>query len=144
MEKEIQQLRVEFNTQRAKMKEMYMNKEGMCRKFMCTSVMFGQIYSNFHGFSGECQKLSKDLNDLRQTLEHTKVSIDAEMMIQDLQDQHRRAHEEIQNLQTIVNETVDESVNAQNYAKRLYDENERLKQEVNQLRENVTSLVSFF
>ncbi|XP_063706974.1 rab GTPase-binding effector protein 2 isoform X2 [Culicoides brevitarsis] len=116
LEKEIQQLRLEFNTQRAKMKEMYMNKEG------------------------ECQKLSKDLNDLRQTLEHSKVSLDAETMIQDLQDQHRRAQEEIQNLQTIVNETVDESVNAQNYAKRLYDENERLKQEVNQLRENVTSL----
>lgn len=91
---------------------------------------------------GECQKLSKDLNDLRETLEHTQVSIDAETVIQDLQDQHRRAQEEIQNLQTIVNETVDESVNAQNYAKRLYDENERLKQEVNQLRENVTSLVS--
>lgn len=91
----------------------------------------------------ECQKLSKDLNDLRQTLEHTKVSIDTETMIQELQDQHRRAHEEIQNLQTIVNETVDDSVNAQNYAKRLYDENERLKQEVNQLRESVTSLVSF-
>lgn len=95
-------------------------------------------------FLGECQKLSKDLNDLRQTLEHTKVSIDAETVIQDLQDQHRRAHEEIQNLQTIVNETVDESVNAQNYAKRLFDENERLKQEVSQLRENVTSLVNFY
>lgn len=70
------------------------------------------------------------------------MSLDAETMIQDLQDQHRRAHEEIQNLQTIVNETVDESVNAQNYAKRIYDENERLKQEVNQLRDSVTSLVS--
>lgn len=27
LEKEIQQLRIEFNAQRAKMKEMYMNKE---------------------------------------------------------------------------------------------------------------------
>uniref|UniRef100_A0A336M6G7 CSON012832 protein n=1 Tax=Culicoides sonorensis TaxID=179676 RepID=A0A336M6G7_CULSO len=116
LEKEIQQLRAEFNTQRAKMKEMYMNKES------------------------ECQGLRKELNDLKQTLEHTKVSIDAETVIQDLQDQHRRAHEEIQNLQTIINEQVDESVNAQNYAKRLFDENEKMKQEMNQLRENLNSL----
>lgn len=113
-----------------------------CQHFLSNSFKkpFSKIY--ILNFSAECQRLNKELTELKQTLEHTQVSIEAEQIIQDLQDQNRRAHEEIQTLQTLVNETVDESINTMNQAKNFSDVNEKLKQEINQLKDELASQVS--
>lgn len=82
-ENEIKKMRDEFNGQRAKMKEMYIQKEN------------------------ELKKLVNEANELRKELNEAKSQIYiAEMnKSKDLEDQNRKAQEEIQNLQQIVNET---------------------------------------
>lgn len=54
---------------------------------------------------------------------------------QDLEDQNRRAQEEIQTLQQLVQETVDESAISQAEVRRLAEENDRMRTEQQELKE---------
>lgn len=133
-ENEIKKMRDEFNGQRAKMKEMYIQKEN------------------------ELKKLVNEANELRKELNEAKSQIYiAEMnKSKDLEDQNRKAQEEIQNLQQIVNETgriisnksafkvfhymlnnfvVEELSVSICENKPLADENERIRQENQELKE---------
>jgi hypothetical protein len=87
----------EFNAQRAKLKELYLQKEA------------------------DCQKLQKQLNE----------SIVSQ---KEAEEQNRRAHEEIQTLQILVQETCDESSRSFSEYKRLTEENEHLRQQMLELK----------
>jgi hypothetical protein len=108
MEAEMKKISDEFNAQRAKLKDLYLQKEA------------------------DCIKLSKELVSVRKELNDTKSSlVIAEINREkDLEDQGRRAQEEIQTLQTLVHETCDESTRSISEYKRLSDENEYLRQQI--------------
>lgn len=110
---ELKRIRDEFNQQRAKMKELYLAKEAECKRF------------------------AKDAAASRKELEEAKSQI---MVIEynrekDLEEQNRRAQEEIQTLQQLVQETVDESTYSQAEIRRLAEENERLRTDQQELKE---------
>ncbi|XP_062539640.1 rab GTPase-binding effector protein 1 isoform X2 [Armigeres subalbatus] len=110
---ELKRIRDEFNQQRAKMKELYLAKEGECKRF------------------------AKEAAAMRKELEEAKSQI---MVMEfnrekDLEDQNRRAQEEIQTLQQLVQETVDESTYSHAEIRRLAEENERLRTEQQELKE---------
>ncbi|XP_031625433.1 rab GTPase-binding effector protein 1 isoform X2 [Contarinia nasturtii] len=101
-------IRDEFNMQRAKLKELFLQKEG------------------------ECKRLSEQLADLRKELNETKsqVVIAEYKRETDIKNQERKAHEEISSLQHLVHETVEESSFLKSEIDRLTAENERLRAEI--------------
>lgn len=113
LQQELKRIRDEFNQQRAKMKELYLAKEAECKRF------------------------AKEATAMRKELEEAKSQI---MVMEfnrekDLEDQNRRAQEEIQTLQQLVQETVDESTYSHAEIRRLAEENERLRTEQQELKE---------
>ncbi|XP_065077532.1 rab GTPase-binding effector protein 1 isoform X2 [Ochlerotatus camptorhynchus] len=113
LQQELKRIRDEFNQQRAKMKELYLAKEAECKRF------------------------TKETSVARKELEEAKSQI---MVMdynreKDLEEQNRRAQEEILTLQQLVQETVDESTISQEEMRRLAEENERLRTDQQDLRE---------
>lgn len=104
--------REEFNSQRAKLKELYMSKES------------------------ECQSLRKELNGLREKLSHNAANDETGEMFRELQNEHKRANEEILTLQQLINETVDESTNTLARMAILEEHHKKLKLAYNELKES--------
>lgn len=117
LQHELKRMRDEFNQQRAKMKELFLAKEAECKRFI------------------------KEAAVSRKELEEAK----SQMMVmeysreKDLEDQNRRAQEEIQTLQQLVQDTVDESTYSHAEIRRLADENERLRIEQQELKEQLAA-----
>ncbi|KAJ6636242.1 Early endosome antigen 1 [Pseudolycoriella hygida] len=117
LELDNKKLRDEFNIQRAKMKELFMQKEGECRKL-----------------AEEKEKLKEDINEIK-----SQVLVAEYKRETDIQRQDRRAQEEIASLQQLVQETIEESSNAKSEIDRLRDEVEKMKMENSELRDVVHS-----
>ncbi|XP_055615990.1 rab GTPase-binding effector protein 1 isoform X2 [Toxorhynchites rutilus septentrionalis] len=113
LEGELKRVRDEFNQQRAKMKELYLAKEAECKRF-----------------AKEVAACRKELDEAKAQLMVMEYSKE-----QDLEDQNRRAQEEIQTLQQLVQETVDESAISQAEVRRLGEENDRMRTEQQELKD---------
>lgn len=108
-------LQEQFNTQRAKMKELYLSKEKECVHLKQKMIL-----------------LKKEIDDKDSQLviaEYTRQK--------DLEDQKEVSQQEIQTLQTLLQETCDEATLANNEISRLSEENERSRVELMSLKEVV-------
>ncbi|XP_055713490.1 rab GTPase-binding effector protein 1 isoform X1 [Phlebotomus papatasi] len=114
---EIRKLREEFNGQRAKMRELYLQKEAECKK------QFGKI-----------EALTKELDEAKSQLIVAEYRKENEMQNQEL-----KAQEELASLRQLVQETLDESSTLKDDQKRLYDEYERIRQENHNLKEMLSN-----
>ncbi|KAJ9574302.1 hypothetical protein L9F63_026050, partial [Diploptera punctata] len=116
LEGEKEHIREEFGHQRAKMKELYLQKE----------VLSDEVIS-------EVKKLSSELDEAKSQLVVAGFRLES-----DLQDEKRKCQEEIASLQQIVQETVEESSTSRSKyeceMKRLRRANERLESELHELR----------
>lgn len=110
---ELKRIRDEFNQQRAKMKELYLAKEAECKRF-----------------SKEAAAVRKELDEAK-----SQIMVMEYNREKDLEEQNRRAQEEIHTLQQLVQETVDESAFSNGEVRRLAEENERLRTEQQELKE---------
>lgn len=95
-----------FNAQRARFKEIYVQKEN------------------------ECKQKQHIINDLR-----SKLHIAEYERQKDLEEQKLRSEQEIQTFQQIVQEALDESGRADDEIVRLCSENDKLRQEILGLKE---------
>ncbi|XP_039452899.1 rab GTPase-binding effector protein 1-like isoform X1 [Culex pipiens pallens] len=115
LQQELKRIRNEFDGQRAKMKELYLAKEAECKRF------------------------AKEAAGARKELEEAK----SQLMVmeynkeKDMEEQNKRAQEEIGTLQQLVQETVDESTLCQHEIRKLLDENDKLRQERQELKEEL-------
>uniref|UniRef100_A0A1Q3FXH5 Putative rho-associated coiled-coil n=1 Tax=Culex tarsalis TaxID=7177 RepID=A0A1Q3FXH5_CULTA len=115
LQQELKRIRNEFDQQRAKMKELYLAKEAECKRF-----------------AKEAAATRKELEEAKSQLmvmEYNKEK--------DMEEQNKRAQEEIQTLQQLVQETVDESTLCQHEIRKLLDENDKLRQERQELKEEL-------
>jgi Rab GTPase-binding effector protein 1 len=139
-ELEMKKMSDEFNLQRAKMKELFLAKEGMI-KIDCPMLTLNVNFYDFYS-AGECRKLVKELAITRKQLDEVK----SELMIaeyskeKDLEDQTRKAQEEIQSLQQLVHETIEQNSMSASEIKRLADENERYRLENHDLKESLAQV----
>ncbi|CRK93018.1 CLUMA_CG006473, isoform A [Clunio marinus] len=108
-------LQEQFNAQRARMKELYMQKEKEC------SHLKQKVLS-----------LKKDIED-----KDSQLVIAEYNRQKDLEDQIENSQQEIQTLQQLLQETCDEATLANNEISRLTDENEKFRLEIGSLRENL-------
>uniref|UniRef100_A0A1B0CSB9 FYVE-type domain-containing protein n=2 Tax=Lutzomyia longipalpis TaxID=7200 RepID=A0A1B0CSB9_LUTLO len=122
LEMEIKKLREEFNGQRAKMRELYLQKEGECRKH-----------------TEKIEALTKELDEAKSQLIVAEYRKENEMQNQEL-----RAQEELASLRQLVQETLDESSSLKDDHKRLYEEYERIRQENFNLKEMLSNQVRKF
>uniref|UniRef100_A0A1L8DCE6 Putative molting cycle n=1 Tax=Nyssomyia neivai TaxID=330878 RepID=A0A1L8DCE6_9DIPT len=106
-------MREEFNGQRAKMRELYIQKEGECRMH-----------------SETIDALTKELDEAKSQLIVAEYRKENEMQNQEL-----KAQEELSSLRQLVQETLDESSSLKDDQKRLYEEYERIRQENHNLKE---------
>ncbi|PSN56497.1 hypothetical protein C0J52_08449, partial [Blattella germanica] len=116
LEEEKQKIREEFGHQRAKMKELYLQKEAEQNRLLV-----------------EVQRLSSELDEAKSQLVVAGFRLES-----DLQDEKRKCQEEIASLQQIVQETVEESSSSrskfESEVKRLRRANERMENEIQELR----------
>uniref|UniRef100_A0A8D8I2H2 Rab GTPase-binding effector protein 1 n=1 Tax=Culex pipiens TaxID=7175 RepID=A0A8D8I2H2_CULPI len=115
LQQELKRIRNEFDGQRAKMKELYLAKEAECKRF-----------------AKEAAVARKELEEAKSQLmvmEYNKEK--------DMEEQNKRAQEEIGTLQQLVQETVDESTLCQHEIRKLLDENDKLRQERQELKEEL-------
>lgn len=106
-------LQEQFNAQRARMKELYMQKEKECTQLKQKMIL-----------------LKKELDE-----KDSQIVISEYNRQKDLEDQKEISQQEIQTLQTLLQETCDEATLANNEISRLTDDNERSKQELVSVRE---------
>lgn len=109
-------IREEFNVQRAKLKELFLQKEGdlsfhlMSHLFIATLCHYSFELIPFHSQIqlAECKRLSEQLGDLRKELNETKsqVVVAEYKRETDIQNQDRKAQEEISSLQHLVHGMV--------------------------------------
>ena len=92
-------------------------------------------------FLGECRKLVSDLQCTKKQLDEVKsqLTIAEYSKEKDLEDNSRRAQEEIQSLQQLVHETIEENTMSNSEIKRLADDNERYRLENIELRESLAA-----
>ncbi|XP_059609406.1 rab GTPase-binding effector protein 1 isoform X2 [Phlebotomus argentipes] len=114
---EIRKLREEFNGQRAKMRELYLQKEAECKKH-----------------SIKIDSLTKELDEAKSQLIVAEYRKENEMQNQEL-----KAQEELASLRQLVQDTLDESSQLKDDQKRLYDEYERIRQENHNLKEMLSN-----
>ncbi|KAJ9598189.1 hypothetical protein L9F63_011127, partial [Diploptera punctata] len=123
LEGEKEHIREEFGHQRAKMKELYLQKEDELKR--------GTAEQN--RLISEVKKLSSELDEAKSQLVVAGFRLES-----DLQDEKRKCQEEIASLQQIVQETVEESSTSRSKyeceMKRLRRANERLESELHELR----------
>ncbi|CAG9773528.1 unnamed protein product [Ceutorhynchus assimilis] len=124
----------EFNSQRAKMKELFLQKEAeLSRKTEENALLLEQVI-----------KLRNELDDVK-----SQLVVDS-MRESDFEDEKRKAEEEIASLQRLIHETVEESSSSrslydqdlhklQSYIQYLQRENEHLKLQNSQFQEQATS-----
>lgn len=108
VETENKTIRDEFNVQRAKLKEIFLQKEGShhyFRPLSCSSSFDYRLSIIFFLFQkAECKKLNEQLIQLREELNETKsqVVVAEYKRETDIQNQDRKAQEEIASLQHFV------------------------------------------
>ncbi|XP_021941502.1 rab GTPase-binding effector protein 1 [Zootermopsis nevadensis] len=123
LENEKQQIREEFGHQRAKMKELYLQKEEELKR--------GAADQNC--LLADVKRLSSELDEAK-----SQLVVAGFRMESDLQDEKRKCQEEIASLQQIVQETVEESSSSRSKydseVKRLKRANERLETQNLELR----------
>lgn len=108
--------REEFNAQRARMKEFFLQKEA------------------------ECKKLTNDIAQLNSELNEAKSQIAVNQFNRsECQAQDRRAQEEIASLQKLVHETIEESTYSKSEIERLLNVVEKFRTENMELRELIHS-----
>ncbi|XP_054289651.1 rab GTPase-binding effector protein 1-like isoform X2 [Macrosteles quadrilineatus] len=114
-ESEKQQMREEFGLQRAKMKELYLQKEDEIKRG-----------------TSEQTRLASELKRLQSELEEARVQVTLARL--DLDEEKRKFQDEIASLQQLVTETVEESSRYESELKDLRKSNERLEAEILELR----------
>jgi len=123
LEAEKQQIREEFGHQRAKMKELYLQKEEELKR--------GAVEQN--QLLADVKRLTLELDEAK-----SQLVVAGFRMESDLQDEKRKCQEEIASLQQIVQETVEESSSSrskyESEVKRLRRAYERLELENHELR----------
>ncbi|PNF33967.1 hypothetical protein B7P43_G04659 [Cryptotermes secundus] len=123
LEDEKQQIREEFGHQRAKMKELYLQKEEELKR--------GAVEQS--RLLADVKRLSSELDEAK-----SQLVVAGFRMESDLQDEKRKCHEEIASLQQIVQETVEESSSSrskyESEVKQLRKAYERLESENHELR----------
>lgn len=112
---DISQLQEQFNAQRARMKELYMQKEKECSQVKQKAILL--------------KKEIEEKDSQLVILEYNRQK--------DLEDQKENSQQEILTLQQLLLETCDEATLANNEISRLSDENERFKHDVMSLRETL-------
>ncbi|XP_075220724.1 rab GTPase-binding effector protein rabaptin-5 isoform X2 [Lycorma delicatula] len=120
-ETEKQKMREEFGQQRAKMKELFLQKEEELKK---GSTEHGRLLE-------EVKRLETELNEARTQV--TVVSLELEGR---LEEERRRYQDEVASLQQLVTETVEESSRNDDEVQRLRRLNEKLEAELEELRQN--------
>lgn len=108
--------RDEFNAQRARMKELFLQKEAECKKL-----------------TGDIAQLNSELNEAK-----SQIAVN-QFNRSECQNQDRRAQEEIASLQKLVHETIEESSYSKSEIERLLDVVEKFKIENMELRELIHS-----
>ncbi|GLV43212.1 Rabaptin-5 [Carabus blaptoides fortunei] len=121
LEAENKKIRDEFNVQRAKMKDLFLQKE--------------EEFNNERSrIVSDMQKMKEELDEARSQLLIAGMKLET-----DLEDEKRKAHEEIASLQQLVHETVEESSSSRS----LYDtELRKLQLLIQQLQEENKELKS--
>ncbi|XP_046687010.1 rab GTPase-binding effector protein 1-like isoform X1 [Homalodisca vitripennis] len=114
-ETEKQQMREEFGLQRAKMKELYLQKEEEIKRGSSEQTRL----------TGELKRLQSELDEAR---------VQATLARLDLEEEKRKFQDEVASLQQLVTETVEESSRYESELKDLRRTNERLEAEVTELR----------
>lgn len=116
LESDNKKMHDEFNIQRAKMKELYLQKES------------------------ECKKLSADIETIKKELDEVK----SQLLVAEYKNQHefqhqeRKAQEEIASLQQLVQDTIEESSICKADLERMREEAVKFRQENRDLRELLT------
>ena len=100
LEEENRTIRDEFNIQRAKLKELFLQKEGLT----VVGGVGARSGADVIALSGECNKLQGQLKVLRQELNEAKsqVVVAEYKRETEIQHQDRRAQQEIASLQHLV------------------------------------------
>ncbi|XP_039292741.1 LOW QUALITY PROTEIN: rab GTPase-binding effector protein 1 [Nilaparvata lugens] len=118
-ETEKQHMRDEFGLQRAKMKELFLQKEEELKRGS----------SEHNKLVEEIERLKAELNEARTQVTVTRLDLEAR-----LDEQKQRNQAEITSLQQLVSDTLEESSRYDEEVKRLRRANEQLACEVNDLR----------
>lgn len=122
LETENKHMQEQFNIQRAKMKELFLQKEEELK----------QKHEEYHSLQKENVKLKNELDDVKSQL--TVVDLKTQ---NDILFEKRKAQEEIASLQQVINETVEESSSS---CKQLDNEVRKLKSAILRLEEENSSL----
>ncbi|XP_043480674.1 rab GTPase-binding effector protein 1 isoform X1 [Leptopilina heterotoma] len=122
LETESKHMQEQFNIQRAKMKELFLQKEEELK----------QKQEEYHSMQKENVKLKNELDDVKSQL--TVVDLKTQ---NDILFEKRKAQEEIASLQQVINETVEESSSS---CKHLDNEVRKLKSAILRLEEENSSL----
>lgn len=118
-ESEKQQMREEFDLQRAKMKELYLQKEEEVKRGT----------SEYNRLMAELKRLQTELDEA-----HSQVTV-ARL---DLEEEKKKYNDEVSSLQQLVTETVEVSSKYEVQLKNLMRQNERLVAEIAELRSGST------
>lgn len=118
-ETEKQQMREEFDLQRAKMKELYLQKEEEVKRGT----------SEYNRLTAELKHLQSELDEA-----HSQVTV-ARL---DLEEERKKYNDEVSSLQQLVTETVEVSSKYEVQLKNLMRHNERLVAEIAELRSGST------
>ncbi|XP_076648043.1 rab GTPase-binding effector protein rabaptin-5 isoform X2 [Halictus rubicundus] len=117
LELEKVKMQEEFNVQRAKMKELYLQKEEELKRGLNDNTILQE----------ENAKLKNELYEVKSELDRTNLNI-----LNDVLFEKRKAEEEIASLQKVIHETVEESSSSQ---KQLDTEVSKLKINLSKLQE---------
>ncbi|XP_031835396.1 rab GTPase-binding effector protein rabaptin-5 isoform X2 [Nomia melanderi] len=117
LETENVKMQEEFNVQRAKMKELFLQKEEELKRRLNDNM----------GLQEENERLQKELHEVKNELVVTNIKI-----VDDILVEKKKAEEEIASLQRVIHETVEESSSSR---KQLDTEVSKLKMTLSKLRE---------
>lgn len=131
-------LQEQFNAQRARMKDLYLQKEKECSQFKQKLLLMKK----------EIEEKDSQLGGKETAMNHLNFDIKADFFTviaeynrqKDLEDQKENSQHEILTLQQLLQETCDEATLANNEISRLSDENERFRHEAISLKESLFQL----
>ncbi|XP_037944961.1 rab GTPase-binding effector protein 1 [Teleopsis dalmanni] len=115
LEEENRKMQIEFNMQRAKMKDLFIQKEAEHTK--CQT---------------EKKLLEKELDELKSQFLVADLKCENEMRLKEM-----RSQEEISSLQQMVQDTFEETTNCKSELERIKQETDKLRNENRELRENL-------
>lgn len=135
---DVSKLQEQFNAQRARMKELYLQKEKECVQMKQKMIL---LKKELDEKDSQLGKQSPGLSVETETKYNIILLVIAEYNRQkDLEDQKENSQQEILTLQQLLQETCDEATLANNEITRLSDENERGRHEVMALNQSLNQL----